>query len=167
MIWVVPHECLEDIEPATSCFETGIGADAQRLEIRLSRSEAFLPFRFARFPVSFRKLRKADEQRGEYVFCSVLLRRIKEGVSFENFRKAWEPEAGHFRLPVRTYHARRIDDERKITSFSLIDLDSAELDALGQRITEGEKRRHERITMVIELTTTRGIYEVFAEVGLS
>jgi hypothetical protein len=101
------------------------------------------------------------------VFCSVLIRRLKEGVSFEDFRKAWEPEAGHFGLPVRVYHARRIDDEREIVSFSLIDLDAEELDAIGQRIAESEKRRHERIAEFIELTMTRGIYEVFTEVDLS
>ena len=101
------------------------------------------------------------------MFCSVLIRRLKEGVSFEDFRKAWEPEAGHFGLPVRVYHARRINDEREIVSFSLIDLNTEELDAIGQRIAEGEKRRHERIAELIEPTMTRGIYEVFTEVDLS
>ena len=101
------------------------------------------------------------------MFCSVLVRRLKEGVSFEDFRKAWEPEAGHFGLPVRVYHARYIDDERDIISFSLLDLNTEELDALGQRIVEGEKRRHKQIAEFMEPTMTRGVYEVFAEVDLS
>lgn len=101
------------------------------------------------------------------MFCSVLVRRLKEGVSLEDFRKAWEPEAGHFGLPVRVYHARRIDDEREIVSFSLMDLDAEGLDALGRRVAEGEKQRHERIAEFVEPTMTRGIYEVFAEVDLS
>lgn len=28
------------------------------------------------------------------MFCSVLIRRLKEGVSFEDFGRAWEPEEG-------------------------------------------------------------------------
>ena len=47
------------------------------------------------------------------MFCSVLIRRLKEGVSFEDFSRAWEPEEGHFGPPVRMYHARSTRDERK------------------------------------------------------
>lgn len=101
------------------------------------------------------------------MFCSVLIRRLKEGASFEDFRGAWEPEAGHFGGPVWVTHARRTDNEREILSFSLIDISAEEMSAALQRIAEGEKRRHERIAEVIETTVVTGIYEVVAEVDLS
>ena len=101
------------------------------------------------------------------MFCAVLIRRLKEGVSFEEFRKAWEPEPGHFGGPVRVTHARRIDDEREIISFSLLDIGAEDLRASLKRIAEGERERNERIAGVIETTVADGIYEVIAEVELS
>jgi len=101
------------------------------------------------------------------VFCAVLIRRLKEGASFEDFRKAWEPEPGHFGGPVRVTHARRIDDEREIVSFSLLDISAENLNASLERIAEGERQRHELIADVIETTVSAGIYEVITELDLS
>jgi len=101
------------------------------------------------------------------VFCTVLIRRLKEGASFEDFRKAWEPEPGHFGGPVRVTHARRIDDEREIVSLSLLDISAEDLNASLERIAEGERQRHELIADVIETTVSAGIYEVITEVDLS
>ena len=101
------------------------------------------------------------------MFCAVLIRRLKEGASFEDFRKAWEPEPGHFGGPVRVTRARRINDEREIVSFSLLDISAEDLRASLERIAEGEKQRHERIADIIETTVAAGIYEVIAEVELS
>jgi hypothetical protein len=33
-------------------------------------------------------------RKGDRVFYIVLIRRLKEGASFEDFHKAWEPEQG-------------------------------------------------------------------------
>ena len=101
------------------------------------------------------------------MFCSVLIRRLKEGASFEDFRKAWEPEPGYFGRPVRVSHARRIDDEREIVSLSLMDISAEDLSESLERIAEGERRRHGQIDQVIETTVVAGIYEVIAEVELS
>ena len=97
----------------------------------------------------------------------MLLRRLKEGASFEDFRKAWEPEPGHFGGPVRVTHARRRCDEREIISFSLMDISAEDLSEPLERIAEGENQRQDRITEVIETTAAAGIYEVIAEVELS
>lgn len=105
-------------------------------------------------------------RKGDRVFYSVLVRRLKEGASFEDFRKTWEPEPVHFGGPVRVTHARRIDDEQEILSFSLIDISAEEMSAALQRIAEAEKRRHEQIAEVIDTTGAAGIYEVIAEVDL-
>jgi hypothetical protein len=106
-------------------------------------------------------------RKGDNVFCAVLIRRLKEGASFEDFRKAWEPEPGHFGGLVRVTHARRIDDEREIVSFSLLDISAEDLSVSLERVAEGERQRHERIADVIETTVAAGIYEVIAEVELS
>ncbi len=101
------------------------------------------------------------------MFCSVLIRRLKEGVSFEDFRKAWEPAEGHFGRSVRVRHARRTDDDREIVSFAFLDVTAEDLNALLDRIAEGEKQRHGRIAELIETTVAAGIYEVFDEEHLS
>ena len=101
------------------------------------------------------------------MFCTVLIRRLKEGVSFEDFRKAWEPEVGHFGHPMRVVHARRTDEEREILSFAFLDISAQELSTALERIAEGEKQRHDRIAEVIETTVVSGIYEVITEVDLS
>lgn len=41
--------------------------------------------------------------------CAVLVRRLREGVTFEEFRRAWEPEQG-FGVPTAVWHARRLDE---------------------------------------------------------
>ena len=97
---------------------------------------------------------------------SVLVRRLKEGMTFEQSREAWVAEPGHFGMAVRVVHARRTDDEREILSFSFLDIDTEEVSAAGQ-IAEGEKRRHDRISEVIGATVMSGIYEVITEVDLS
>jgi hypothetical protein len=48
-----------------------------------------------------------------------------------------------------------------------MDVSAGELSAALQRITEGEKRREERTSEVIEMTVATGISEVIAEVDLS
>ena len=48
-------------------------------------------------------------RKGDRVFYTVLIRRLKEGASFEDLRNAWGSEPGHCGGPVRVTHARRID----------------------------------------------------------
>jgi hypothetical protein len=91
-------------------------------------------------------------------------RRLKEGMAYEDFHRAWFPEEGsfeeHFGLPGRIVNARRLDDEREILSLGFLDVPVADLDALLERLAPGEARRHERIANVIESTELRAFYEV-------
>ena len=68
---------------------------------------------------------------------------------------------------MRVTHARRIDDEREILSFSLMDISAEDLSESLERIAQGERQRHGRIDEVIETTVVAGIYEVITEVELS
>jgi len=98
--------------------------------------------------------------------CAVLIRRLQDGVSFEEFRAAWEPDQG-FGVPTTVWHARSLDDEREIVSFGLIDAAAEEVPGALERFAASEARRHESIDRVIEAIVFRGIYEVVAEVDLS
>ncbi len=100
------------------------------------------------------------------MLCAVLVRRLREGVSFEEFRRAWEPDEG-FGPPTTVWHARRLDDDREIVSVGMIDVGPERMPELAERFGASEARRHESIDRVIESTPFRAIYEVVAEVDLT
>ena len=96
------------------------------------------------------------------VMLSILVRRLRPGVTFQEFRDAWIAEADHFGFPVEVSHAQRLDDDREIVSYSLIDASREDiLAALATpAIARGEQERHDRIDRVIESTVVKGLYEV-------
>ncbi len=49
------------------------------------------------------------------MLCSILVRRLKEGATYEDFHRAWFPEHG-FGVPARVRNARRVDDPRELVS---------------------------------------------------
>ena len=102
------------------------------------------------------------------MYVSVLVRRLKEGKSYDDFVRAWYPATG---FAVRTRGpvvARRVDDEREIMVVAFLDLDTGEtLEQVGERIASSEALRHERVADVVESTELRGIYEVTDEFDFS
>jgi hypothetical protein len=101
------------------------------------------------------------------VLCAVLVRRLKDGVTYERFREAWAPEEG-FGREVRVLNAVNVDDPSEIVSIGLMpDVTREELPALLERVAASEARRHERIDDVLEEFVFRGIFEVVDEVDLS
>lgn len=100
------------------------------------------------------------------VLCSVLVRRLKPGTTYEDFRKAWAPDAG-FGFPVRVLNARSVDDDAEIISIGLIDLPMSELPSVAQQVADSEARRHDRIAHVIESTVHTGVYEIVDDDDLS
>jgi hypothetical protein len=94
------------------------------------------------------------------MLVSILVRRLRPGVTFEQFRAAWLAEPGHFGGPVRVTHARRIDDDREIVSYAALDLSRDGLQEALTRLAAGERSRHDRIDEVIEGTVVKGIYEI-------
>jgi len=101
------------------------------------------------------------------MFVAVLVRRLRENVSFEEFKDAWMAAEGHFGRPVRVTHARRIDDPREIVSYARMDVSREELDRWLARTAESEAERHDRIATLIEHTVVAGIYEEIDETELS
>jgi hypothetical protein len=101
------------------------------------------------------------------VLCAVLVRRLEDGVTYEQFREAWAPEEG-FGREVRVLNAVNVDDPSEIVSIGLMpDVTREELPALLERVAASEARRHERIDDVLEEFVFRGIFEVVDEVDLS
>lgn len=100
------------------------------------------------------------------MLCSLLVRRLKPGASYEDFREAWEPDQG-FGVPVRVVNARSVENPSEIVSVGFVDLPVAELQSFGEKVAESEARRHERISHVIEETIHKGIYEVLDDDDLT
>jgi hypothetical protein len=100
------------------------------------------------------------------MLCSILVRRLKEGASYEDFHRAWFPDQG-FGVPARVRNARRVDDPRDLLSVGFLDLPVEHLAAGLERVAAAERRRHDRITEVIESTVITGIYEVLDDYDFS
>ena len=94
------------------------------------------------------------------MYIAVLVRRLCEGKTYEDFIDAWYPDQGFGvggRGPIT---ARSVTDEREILTIGFVDLASREqLDEAMVRLAEQEATRHDRIDEVIESTTVRAIYE--------
>jgi hypothetical protein len=102
------------------------------------------------------------------MFISVLVRRLREGKTYEDFVRAWYPDKGFGATGRGPILARNASDEREILAFGLIELSSRdELAQLLERVGEQEAVRHARLEDVIESTSVRGIYEVVEEFDFS
>ena len=99
----------------------------------------------------------------------LFVRRLRPGVTFEEFKAAWLAEPNHFGQPVVVTHGQNLENDREIVSYSLLDVSPGELvAALGdQQLQQGEAERHNRIDTVIESSTFRGFYEIVDETELS
>jgi hypothetical protein len=98
------------------------------------------------------------------MFVAVVVRRLRPGVTVEDFVRVWYPDRG-FDLEGRgPILGRDVRDEREILTMAIIDL--PDRDALGaamERLAEQEAARHDRIEDVIESSRVHAIYEVLAE----
>ncbi len=102
-------------------------------------------------------------------YCAVLIRRLREGKTYEDFVAAWYPDEGFgFAEGYGPVTARNLSDEREILTFALFRLGESEsLDEALERVGAQEAARHERIDEVIESTRVRDIYEVLDEFDFS
>ncbi len=102
------------------------------------------------------------------MFVAVLVRRLREGKSYEDFLDAWYPDKGFGfggRGPVT---ARNLEDDREILTVGFVNLPSREaVSEAMARVAEQEAVRHERIEEVIESTSLRAIYEQLDEFDFS
>ncbi|MDX2225784.1 MAG: hypothetical protein SFY92_01590 [Verrucomicrobiae bacterium] len=101
------------------------------------------------------------------MLISILIRRLRPGVTFEQFQAAWMADPGHFGTTIKVTHARRIDDDREVVSYAVMDMSRDDLHKILNRTEAGERTRHDRIDGMIESTVIKGIYEILDEVDLT
>lgn len=99
------------------------------------------------------------------VYSAILVRRLREGRTYEDFVKAWYPDKGFgFASGRGPIVATNVADPREIVTVALFELEPDEdMDEAMERIAAQEAVRHERIDEVIESTSLRGLYEVNEE----
>ena len=90
------------------------------------------------------------------------MRRLKSGVTFEQFKEAWLAEADHFGVPIEVNHARSLENPQEIVSYSLLDATVEEFMAVvsDAGVAEREGERHDRIDELLEATVVKGFYEL-------
>jgi hypothetical protein len=93
------------------------------------------------------------------MLCSILVRRLSDGVSFDDFRTAWYPDQG-FGIPARVLNAVRVDDGQELLSIGWLGASRSDLLGGLARVAAAEAARHDRIAPLLAGTLHRGIYEV-------
>jgi hypothetical protein len=96
------------------------------------------------------------------VIVAIFLRRLKEGKTFEDFKRAWDAEQG-FGMPTRVITAVAMSDPREVLTIGFVDLEPAEMEAGFAQAAGNEHIRHERIAEVVESTQLRDFYELRGE----
>jgi hypothetical protein len=81
---------------------------------------------------------------------SILVRRLAEGVEFEQFREAWLPDPVDDGIGLRVVHARSLADPREVVSIGFMALGPDEVEELGRRTEAENERRHERFQPLLE-----------------
>jgi hypothetical protein len=67
------------------------------------------------------------------MIVSILVRRLREGKTYDDFREAWLPEKG-FGWPTRVVTAQRLDDPQEIVTIGFSDVGREEAEALLARV---------------------------------
>lgn len=96
------------------------------------------------------------------MIVSVLVRRLKQGCTFEDFVRAWEADQG-FGIPTRVFNALSLDDPREVISIGFVDVATGQLQEGLAGAQAPEAARHRRIDAVIEATSLRCMYELQTE----
>ncbi len=86
-------------------------------------------------------------------------RRLKPG-SWEQFRRAWDPNGATPPGLQRAYHARNIRDEDEVISFGLFDMTEDEYRSWRAEADAEENKRVSEISAYVENETVAGVYEV-------
>lgn len=63
---------------------------------------------------------------------SILMRRLREGKTLEDFRSAWQREGG-FGVPTRVVTGKGLDDPREVVTIGFTDIELDEIEAFLER----------------------------------
>ncbi|KJS53632.1 hypothetical protein VM98_24070 [Streptomyces rubellomurinus subsp. indigoferus] len=101
---------------------------------------------------------------------AVMVRKLNEGVSYEEFRKAWIPDEVIADDPrTKVISATALEDSRELITVALIEGDHTP-ESMGEwmeKMAPIEARRYERIKDLVGPPTLNAVYQVQAEDNLS
>jgi hypothetical protein len=111
-----------------------------------------------------RARRGCSTRRTILMLCFLTARRLKPG-TFDEFRKAWEPDEWPPQF-VRAYHVRDLTDENMVVSFGLFDGTPEDYRQLrtDERAGEVEDLRQRKMSEFVDQTVLDGVFEVIDEV---
>ncbi len=89
----------------------------------------------------------------------VFVRTLREGKTYADFREAWFPEVG-FGVPARVVSGGGVLDPREVVTVGFVDAEPDALADLGERLSQAEAARHDKIADVIESTEIRTFFTV-------
>lgn len=101
---------------------------------------------------------------------AVMVRKLNEGVDYEEFRKGWIPDEVFPDDPrTKVISASALEDSREIITIALIEGDHGpeSMQAWMERMAPVEARRFERIKDLVGPPTLNAVYQVLAEDDLS
>lgn len=91
-------------------------------------------------------------------------RRLKPN-TFDEFRKAWEPDEMPEGVREVAYHARSVENPDEIISFGIAyDMTLEDLERMRAEGGEGDAERQRRMSEFVEWTGVDGVFEVIDEV---
>jgi hypothetical protein len=96
------------------------------------------------------------------MIAAVFVRRLREGVTFEEFERAWEADEG-YGVPARIFNAVSLEDPREVLSIGFVGIPAEAMKAVSGRAAEHDEARHHRVDEVIESTELRAMYELRSE----
>jgi hypothetical protein len=96
------------------------------------------------------------------MIMAVFVRRLREGQTYDDFRKAWYPD---FSFPVKGHvvTGMRLDDPREIINIGFMDISPEDFAGFLEGGAPHEATRHDRIADVIEPEMTRTFYVQIAD----
>jgi hypothetical protein len=98
------------------------------------------------------------------MLVALTVRNLRPG-SYEQFRKAWEPEDWPEQWE-RAYHIRNVNDENEVISFGFFSGGPEEMEKFRDSVDfmEAEDARLRRIAPFEEATRFGGVFEVIEEI---
>ncbi len=96
------------------------------------------------------------------MIVSVLVRRLREGSTFDDFLAEWEADEG-FGVPTRVFAAQSMDDPREVITIGFVAATPDELADWAATASAPEAVRRARIDTVIESTALRAFYDLGGE----
>lgn len=96
------------------------------------------------------------------MIVAVFVRRLKPGVTFEQFERAWEADEG-YGVPARVFNAVSLEDPQEVLSVGFVGVPVEATKAMAQSAAAHDRSRHDRIDQVIESTELKAMYELRSE----